>query len=222
MTKNKTNNKLKKIRLYNYWRSSCSYRVRIALHLKNIPFEYVSVQLLKQEQKKSSYTKLNPEGLVPCLQHGPRVITQSLAIFNYLEELSPRPELFPASLKTQILSLCEIINSGIQPLHNLKVLQYLKSETKIKNQKKWTNFWITQGLAGLEKQVQKQGKFAVGRALTAVDLFIVPQLYTAKRFQVDLKQFPRLLEIETLCLNLPAFKKAHPDVQPDSPSGGSN
>ena len=216
-----TNNQSEKIRLYSYWRSSCSYRVRIALHLKNIPFEYMSVQLLKKEQQKPSYKKLNPEGLVPCLQHGPYVITQSLAIFNYLEELYPRPELFPAPLKTKILSLCEIINSGIQPLHNLKVLQYLKSQTKIKNQNQWIHFWITQGLAGLEKQVQKQGKFAVGRALTAVDLFIVPQLYTAKRFQVDLNPFPRLLEIESLCLSLPAFKKAHPSVQPDAPSAGS-
>ncbi|MYE07187.1 MAG: maleylacetoacetate isomerase [Oligoflexia bacterium] len=213
------------IKLYSYYRSSCSYRVRIALYLKNIPFEYVPINLLKQggEQKSKQYKKWNPEGQVPCLIHGNKVITQSMAILQYLEDIYPLPVLFshhPVK-KATIISICEIINSGIQPLQNLKVLQYLKANGMLSgsNQNRWPGFWIDKGLLSLEKKVakNKESLFAVGNHLTAAELFIIPQLYNARRFGVNLKDFPRLLAIEELCKRLPAFKKSHPDEQPDSP-----
>ena len=214
-----------KIKLYSYYRSSCSYRVRIALYLKGIAFEYMPVHLLKQggEQKTEQYKKWNPEGQVPCLIHGNRVITQSMAILQYLEDMYPSPTLFThqAIKKATIISICEIINSGIQPLQNLKVLQYLKANGMVKgsDQKKWSHFWIYEGLLSLEKKVaeNKESLFAVGNHLTAAELFIIPQLYNARRFGVNLKDFPRLLTIEDLCQRLPAFKKAQPDQQTDSP-----
>ncbi len=208
-----------KIQLYSYYRSSCSWRVRIALYLKRIPFEYISIHLLKGEQNNSRYKQLNPEGQVPCLTHNNQVITQSIAILQYLEEICPRPVLFPKTSKIQIISLCEMINSSIQPLQNLKAIQYLKNQWQTRQLKGWLNFWIREGLLSVEKKTQenKQSPFAVGRSLTAAELFIIPQIYNARRFHVNLKQFPRLLEIEALCKNLPAFKKAHPDAQPDKP-----
>ena len=211
------------IQLYSYYRSSCSYRIRIALYLKNIPFEYIPVHLLKDggEQKSKQYQKLNPEEQVPCIVHNNQVIAQSMAILQYLEDLCPNPTLFPKKGKIQVINLCEIINSNIQPLQNLKVLKYLKSHYQISEHQKiqWIKFWIQNGLSSLEKKIteNKLSPFAVGRQLTAVELFIIPQIYNAKRFNINLKPFPRLLQIENLCQTLPAFQKAHPDVQPDSP-----
>ena len=212
------------IQLYSYYRSSCSYRVRIALYLKNIPFEYIPIHLLKEggEQKSKQYQKLNPEEQVPCIVHNNQVIAQSMAILQYLEDLHPNPNLFPPKEKIKVINLCEIINSSIQPLQNLKVLKYLKSHYQINEHQKtqWIKFWIQKGLFALENKIaeNKIGPFAVGRHLTAVELFIIPQIYNARRFNVNLKPFPRLLQIESLCQNLPAFQKAHPDVQPDSPA----
>lgn len=213
-----------KIQLYNYYRSSCSYRVRIALHIKNISFEYIPVHLIKNggEQHSEEYKRLNPEGQVPCLVHNNHVITQSMAILQYLEDLYPSPVLFPKEKKTQVISLCEIINSGVQPLQNLTVLKYLKTNwsRREEDRNKWLRFWIQKGLSAVEKKVRenKWGPFAIGRTITAAELFIIPQIYNAKRFNVNLKNFPKLLAIEELCQNFPAFKKAHPDTQPDSPS----
>ncbi len=210
------------IKLYSYYRSSCSYRVRIALHLKNIPFKYIPIHLLKNggEQNSEPYKKLNPEGTVPCLTHKNQTITQTMAILQYLEDICPRPALFPILLKTQIISISEIINSSTQPLQNLKVLKYLKNwQITESEKKKWSQFWIHEGLANVEKKIQenKQSPFAVGRSLTAVELFIIPQMYNAKRFNVNLNNFPRLLKLEQICQTLPAFQKAHPSAQPDSP-----
>ena len=213
-----------KIQLYSYYRSSCSYRVRIALYLKNIPFEYIPVHLLKNEGEQKSYKKLNPEGQVPCLVYNNQAITQSMAILQYLDDIHPRPLLFPEEpiQKAQVISICEIINSSTQPLQNLKVLKYLKSHWQKKelDRKKWLQFWIQEGLSSVEKKIEKnkQSSFAVGRNLTAAELFIVPQIYNAKRFNVNLKNLPRLLAIEELCQHLFAFKKAHPNIQPDNPN----
>ena len=211
------------MQLYSYYRSSCSYRVRIALYLKNISFKYIPVHLVKNrgEQNSEQYKQLNPEGQVPSLAHKGQVITQSMAILQYLEDIQPHPVLFPPLQKTQVISICEIINSNTQPLQNLKTLQYLKTHWQMGKQdkKKWLNFWIREGLSAVEQKVRKnkQSPFAVGRTLTAAELFIVPQIYNAKRFNVNIKDFPRLLEIEEICQFLPAFQKAHPDTQPDTP-----
>ena len=211
------------IQLYSYYRSSCSYRVRIALYLKNIPFEYIPIHLLKKggEQKNKQYQTLNPEEQVPCIVHKNQVISQSMAILQYLEDLCPNPILFPKKEKVKVINLCEIINSSTQPLQNLKVLKYLKSHYQISEYQKtqWIKFWIQKGLSSLEKKIAENNlsPFAIGRDLTAVELFIIPQIYNARRFNVNLKSFPRLLQIENLCQNLPAFQKSHPDAQPDSP-----
>jgi len=211
------------MQLYSYYRSSCSYRVRIALYLKNISFKYIPVHLVKNggEQKSKQYKKVNPEGQVPCLVHKNRTITQSMAILQYLEDIQPHPVLFPKSERPLVISICEIINSNTQPLQNLKVLQYLNTHWRAGEQdkKNWLSFWSREGLSSAEQKARanKQSPFAVGRALTAAELFIVPQIYNAKRFNVSIKDFPRLLEIEGICQFLPAFRKAHPDTQPDTP-----
>ena len=219
-----------KIQLYSYYRSSCSYRVRIALYFKNIPFEYIPIHLIKNggEQKNEKYKKLNPEGLVPTLIHNNQVITQSMAILHYLEDIYPSPSLFPKEPKKKayILSICEIINSSTQPLQNLIVLNYLKSYWQMNNnnKQKWLKFWIYRGLLSVEQKIKKNkiGPFAAGRNLTVAELFIIPQIYNAKRFNINLKKFPRLLTIEGTCQHLPAFKKAHPDTQPDNPLNTKN
>ena len=214
-----------KIQLYSYYRSSCSYRVRIALYLKNIPFEYIPIHLLRKggEQKSEKYKQINPEGQVPTLIHNNQVITQSMAILHYLEDIYPSPALFPKEpkQKAHILSICETINSSTQPLQNLIVLNYLKSHWQVDENKKtaWLKFWIYRGLLSVEQKIKENNfsSFAAGRSLTAAELFIIPQIYNAKRFNVSLNKFPRLLAIEDLCQHLPAFKKAHPDTQPDNP-----
>jgi len=209
-----------KITLYSYYRSSCSYRVRIALYLKNIPFEYQSVHLLKKENKKNSYKAINPQGLVPALLHNKHTITQSMAILHYLEDLYPSPNLFPKDplKKSQVLSICEVINSNIQPLQNLQVLNYFHSYWQIskRDKIKWIHKWLYKGLLSVEKKIEKKGPFALGRSLTVADLFIVPQIYNARRFNMNLKNFPHLLAIDNICQHISAFKKAHPSCQPDS------
>ena len=209
-----------KIQLYNYFRSSCSYRVRIALHLKNLPFEYKAISLLKKEQS-TKYKEINPEELVPSLVHGSQVITQSMAILQYLDMIKPQPTLFPkqAFKKARVISLCEVINSSTQPLHNLRVLKYLKKNIGSSwDKNKWLQTWISKGLLTVEKKMEenRESVFAVGKSLTAAEVCIIPQLYTARRFNVSLKNYPRLLAIEVLCKALPAFKKAHPQQQIDS------
>ena len=214
-----------KVQLYSYYRSSCSYRVRIALHLKNIPFKYIPIHLVKNggEQKSEKYKRLNPEGLVPTIVHNNQIITQSMAILHYLEDIYPSPSLFPKEPKKKayILSVCEIINSSIQPLQNLTVLNYLKSYWGIDNNKRkqWLKLWIYNGLISVEQKIKKNkfGPFVAGRNLTAAELFIIPQIYNAKRFNINLKKIPRLLSIEQTCQHLPVFKKAHPSTQPDNP-----
>ncbi|MBP9674701.1 MAG: maleylacetoacetate isomerase [Bacteriovoracaceae bacterium] len=210
--------------LYSYFRSSCSYRVRIALYLKEIDFEYRAVHLLKEggEQKKETYLKHNPKGEVPFFIHEDFAVAQSMAILHYMDSVWQMPSLFPKDVKKYsiCLELCELINAGIQPLQNLKVLQYLQKELGVdeKNKDKWNAFWVSEGLFALEKRLQLfQGRFSLGDDVSAVDLFLVPQVYNARRFNVDIDQFPRIKSIEEYCLTLEAFQKALPENQPDAP-----
>ena len=210
--------------LYSYYRSSCSERVRIALYLKNIIFNYVAVHLLKDggEQYGPEYKKQNPLAQVPCLVHQGRVISQSLAVIQYLDDIKPEPLLFPKEpeLKAYVLEVCEMINSGLQPLQNLAVLNYLKNTGGFSKEQttQWVGFWMQKVLAGVEGMIQKKpGPWAAGKEVSAADLFIVPQLYSARRWKVNLKSYPRLLEVEKSAGFMAAFQKAHPDQQPDSP-----
>ena len=209
------------VALYSYYRSSSAYRVRIALYYKKIKFEYKAVHLLKDggEQFQEEFNKLNPLSQVPCLKHEDKVLTQSLPILLYLEELKPEPALLPKESfkRAEILSFCEMINSGIQPLQNLSVLKYLGEELKA-DKRSWSHYWIKKGLQACEDFLKsKAGSFCFSDELSLADLFLIPQLYNANRFDVNIKQFPILERINKNCLAKDCFQKALPKNQPDCP-----
>jgi maleylpyruvate isomerase len=207
------------MKLYNYWRSSSSYRVRIALHLKELPFEYMVVNLLTDEQKTPEHRARSPLGTVPVLElDDGRRLTESLAIIQYLDEVKDTPPLLPRDpyLRARARMLAELVNAGIQPLQNMAVGKYVKELGG--DDKAWTRHWIARGLAGLEAAVQDTaGRFSVGDEVSLADCTLVPQLTHARRFQVDLAGCPTLLRIEAACLDLPGFQRAAPEVQPDAP-----
>lgn len=211
--------------LYNYFRSSTSYRVRIALNLKKISYEYKPIHLLNNggEQNKESYREINPLGGVPALSHKGKFISQSFAIIEYLDEIVPTPQLFPQNPydKAIVRQICENVNCDIHPLNNLKVLQYLEKNLKVEEEEriKWAQHWIVSGFEATEKILKKtSGEFAFGNSITAADLFIIPQIFTAQRFSVNIEQFPILNSLNKKCLETEAFKLAHPFRQVDTPS----
>lgn len=213
------------IELYSYFRSSSSYRVRIALHLKALEYHYIPVHLLKEggQQHQKSFRDLNPLGEVPCLRHGPLVLSQSMAILNYLDSLAPEPPLFPhaASKRAQVVQACEMVNSGIQPLQNLGVMQKLAQDFGASEEQKqsWSRHWIQRGLRSLEVFLRPMaGIYCFGDEVTAADLYLIPQLYNARRFSVEPRDYPLLAKIEESCLQIEAFQKAAPGQQPDTPA----
>jgi maleylacetoacetate isomerase len=211
--------------LYNYFRSSTSYRTRIALYFKGVQFEYRPIHLLNNggEQHTAEYRKLNPSGEVPTLVHNGRALGQSMAIFVYLETLLPQPALFPKDpfAKAKVMQICELVNSGLHPMTNLKVLQRLTKTHHFSEEAKdsWIQFWMQQGLDSLNQLVNTtKGIFAFGDGLTAADMFVIPHLFTARRYNVDLQPYAALLQVEKSCMNLDCFKRAHPMSQPDTPT----
>nr|BDT37462.1 maleylacetoacetate isomerase [Myxococcus sp. MH1] len=216
---------MKGLRLHNYWRSSASWRVRLTLHLKGLPFEYVAVHLLKDggQQNSDAYRAVNPMRTVPTLEWTEadgteRRLSQSLAIVELLQERFPTPPLFPEDsyLRARTRMMAEYVNSGMQPLQNLAVLQRIKSELK-GDDKAWGAYWNARGLEALETMVQPTaGRFCVGDTVSLADVCLVPQLYGARRFALDLSPYPTLLRIEAACAEHPAFHAAHPDRQPDA------
>lgn len=211
--------------LYNYFRSSTSYRVRIALYHKGLPFEYKAVHLLNNggEQHSPEYRKLNPQGEIPTLVHEGRPIAQSLAIIEYLEEVFPQKPLFPQDpfTRAKVRQFCENINAFIHPLSNLKVLQYLEKNHGYDQKQKevWIQHWAGLGFAATEKLLQESaGDFCFGDKVTAADLFLIPQVFSVKRFHVDMQAYPLIRKIESNCLKLEAFQKAGPGNQPDTPT----
>lgn len=212
------------LKLYGYWRSSCSWRVRLGLNLKGLAYEYAPVHLVKDggQQNTDAYRAVNPMRTVPTLEwsEGGTVhrLGQSLAILEYLEARFPTPALLPGDLllKARVRMLAEMVNSGIQPLQNLAVLQHVKNELK-GDDKAFGAHWNARGLTALETAVRETaGTYCVGDSVTLADLCLVPQLYGARRFGVDLAPYPTLLRIEAACAALPAFQAAHPDRQPDA------
>jgi maleylpyruvate isomerase len=212
------------LKLYGYWRSSCSWRVRIGLNLKGLAYEYAPVHLVKDggQQNTEAYRALNPMRTVPTLEWSEwglvNRLGQSLAILEYLEARFPTPALLPNDLllKARVRMLAEMVNSGIQPLQNLVVLQHVKGELKA-DDRAFGAHWNQRGLAALETAVKETaGTYCVGDSVTFADLCLVPQLYSARRFGVDLAPYPTLLRIEAACAELPAFQAAHPDRQPDA------
>jgi maleylpyruvate isomerase len=214
------------IKLYNYWRSSASWRVRTALHLKGIPFEYVSIQLVKGEHKTGAHHARNPMEQLPALEleldGTTRVVAQSMAILELLEERFPEVPLLPsdAFLRARCRELAEMVNSGIQPHQNLGPLNRIDA-LQAGAGKAHAQHFNDVGLAALEERVKETaGRFCVGDRPSFADICLVPQLYSARRFEVaDLAtRFPRLLAIEAACAELPAFRAAHADAQPDAPA----
>jgi maleylacetoacetate isomerase/maleylpyruvate isomerase len=209
--------------LYNYFRSSTSYRVRIALNLKSLNYTYKAVHLLEEggQQYKPEYLALNPTAEVPTLIHGEKIIAQSFAIIEYLDEVYSTPSLLPDSAygRAKVRQICENINCGIHPLTNLKVMQFLNKEMATQQNEKWQQHWITKGMSALEKILEiTAGQFAFGNQVTCADIFIAPQVFSAERFGVSVNNFPLIKRINEACLELEAFKKAHPFRQPDTPN----
>lgn len=212
------------MKLYSYWRSSCSWRVRIALNLKGLAYTYEAVHLLKDggQQNTEAYRALNPMRTVPTLEFEEggvvRRLSQSMAILEYLEERYRTPALLPAEplLRARARMLAEMVNSGIQPLQNLSVLQFVKHEMK-GDDKSFAAHWNARGLTALEAAVKETaGTYCLGETVSFADVYLVPQLYGARRYGVDLTPFPTLTRIEAACEKLPAFQAAHPDRQPDA------
>ena len=213
--------------LYDYWRSSSAWRVRIALHFKGIAFERRVVNLIKDggEQHTDAFRTLNPLRQVPVLvtqeKDGARTITQSMAIIGYLEETVPVPPLLPADpwLRARARQLAEIVNAGTQPLQNLTVLDHVEAQGL--DREAWARHFIARGLAALEAASQEtEAKFLVGDAPSIADLYLVPQLYNARRWKVDLAPYPTLVRVDATCSGLPAFVAAHPDAQSDARPAG--
>ncbi|PHU10179.1 Glutathione S-transferase Z1, partial [Capsicum chinense] len=212
----------KKMKLYSYWRSSCAFRVRIALNLKGLEYEYKAVDLLKGEQTDPEYLKLNPLGYVPTLVDGDAVIADSFAIIMYLEEKYPLQALLPQDCQKRAINYqaANIVSANIQPLQNLVILKYIQEKVGPNETIPWAQSHITKGFEALEKLLKDYaGKYATGDEVYMADLFLAPQIYAAiNRFEVDMNQFPTLLRVYKAYQELPAFQDAMPEKQPDATS----
>jgi len=211
------------MRLYDYWRSSAAYRVRIALSFKGLAYEQVAVDLRAGAQRTPEFLAINPQGLVPVLEDDGAVLTQSLPILNYLEERYPEPAMLPkdAPGRARSRAIAVAIACEIHPLNNLRVLNYLRDELKQDDQGvgTWYRHWVSEGFRGLEQQAHEfsaAGRYCFGDAVSLADVYLVPQMFNARRFKTDLTPFPTLVGISTHLESLPAFAAARPEVQPDA------
>jgi maleylacetoacetate isomerase len=211
------------LKLYTYFRSSAAYRCRIALNLKGLTHETVFVHLIKDggQHTKPAYRALNPQALLPTLEHDGKVITQSLAIIEYLDEIQPQPPLLPrdAGERAKVRAFALAIACDIHPLNNLRVLNYLKGPLGHDQAAvdAWYRHWVETGLAACEALLPGDGsKFCFGDEPSLADACLVPQIYNARRFNADLSAIPRLVAIEEACGKLTAFAQAAPEAQPDA------
>lgn len=207
--------------LYGYWRSSAAYRVRIALNLKGVAYGQSAINLREGAHKSPDYLAIAPHGLVPALQIGGNVIIESPAILEWIEARWPDPPLLPPDMEGQavVRAMAALVGCDIHPLNNLRVLNALRTEFGASEEKlsAWTARWICQGFTALESLVRSHGgRFAFGDKPTLADCYLVPQLYSAKRFGVNCSAFPRLASAGAAAEQLPAVRAAHPEQQPDA------
>jgi maleylacetoacetate isomerase len=217
-----------RIKLYTYWRSSSSYRVRIALARKGLEAEYVPVNLLKGEQVSDGHVARNPLGQVPVLELDGEPFVESVAIIELLDELFPSPPLYPKDpwARARVRALVEVINAGTQPFHNLATLKQVSDEQAARQA--WAQHFIARGLAGFEALMAAYeglgvaGPYAYGGTITAADVVLVPQAYQAARYGVDMTPFPRVLRAVEAAKALEDFAKAAPEAQPDAQSNAQS
>jgi maleylacetoacetate isomerase len=209
--------------LYNYFRSSASYRVRIAMALKGLDFDYKSVHLAKNEQFNESYAAVSASRLVPLLKDGDALVTQSMAIIEYLDETHPEPPLLPgdALCRAYIRALSQDIACEIHPLNNLRVLRYLVKDLGVgdDNKHRWIHHWVESGLAVVEHRLKaegRSGRFCFGDTPTMADCVLVPQIFNAQRFDSRLDHVPTVMKIFEQCMTLDAFSKTQPSACPDA------
>ncbi len=210
------------MKLYSYFRSSAAYRVRIALNFKDLPYQMTFVHLTKDggHQRKPEFIAVNPQMRVPALElSSGEVLTQSLAIIAYLDEVYPEPPLLPADAldRARVRAMAQIVACDIHPLNNLIALQYLKRTLKHEQAEidAWYHNWVIDGFNAIEAMI-KPGPYACGAHVTLADICLVPQVYNARRLKVPLENFPKIVAVEQACLKLPAFDKARPENQPDA------
>ena len=210
------------MKLYTYFRSSAAFRVRIALNLKGLSYEPVSIHLGKGEHRRPEYSGVYPQGLLPTLVDGGQALSQSLAIIEYLEEKHPAPPLLPkdAAGRARVRSLALLVACEIHPLNNLRTLQYLKRELKHSEGQVnvWYRHWIADGLGKLERDLARPGtgEFSHGESPSMADCCLVPQIFNAQRYQCDLAPYPRVMRVFDACMQLDAFSRAQPSKQPDA------
>jgi maleylpyruvate isomerase len=210
------------VKLYSYFRSSAAYRVRIALNLKGLPYEMAAIHLTKDGgyQHKPEFIAINPQMRVPALAlSGGDVLTQSLAIVEYLDETHPEPPLLPkdAVARAKVRAIAQIVACDIHPLNNLLVLQYLKRAMKHEQAEidTWYHHWVIEGFKSIEAMVAP-GPYACGAHVTLADICLVPQVFNARRLKVPLDAFPKIVAVDAACQKLAAFDKARPENQPDA------
>ena len=209
------------MKLYNYFRSSASFRVRIALHLKGLPFDYVPVHLAKGEHKLPAYTAISADGLVPLLDDGQHQLSQSMAIIEYLDETHPTPALMPTDAlgSARVRALAQSLACEIHPLNNLRVLKYLTKTLQVDEETKntWYRHWVREGLEAFERQLAQgpNGSYCYGNTPTLADCCLVPQIFNARRFDTPLDGLPRTMAVFDACMQLDAFQKAQPSACPD-------
>jgi maleylacetoacetate isomerase len=211
------------MKLYNYFRSSASFRVRIALALKGLPYEYVPVHLVKGEHKQEGYAAVAPSLLVPTLElDGGERLGQSMAIIEYLDETHPEPPLLPREplQRAQVRALAQLVACEIHPLNNLRVLKYLVRELKVEEEAKnaWYRHWVRDGLEMFERELARlpASTYCFGDTPTLADCCLVPQIFNGKRFNVDFERLPRTMAAFDACMAHPAFQRAQPSSCPDN------
>ena len=211
--------------LYGYFRSSTSYRTRIAMNLKQLDYDYIAVNLAQDEQLEAAFQAINPQGLVPVLQVDDLWLYQSPAILEWLEEVYPEHPLLPkdAAARMHVRALSAMIGCDIHPLNNRRILQYLRNELDVDEEKvmEWCQRWMSEGFIALEKRLaedKNRGKFCYGDSPTFADCYLIPQVSSAERFKVDLTAYPNIIAIDAHCRTLKAFSDADPMMQPDAPS----